>query len=944
MSRRAMHRLAVFAFSLAAAANARAEVLEPWTISRIIGSPEPPRPFVAEQVFAQLTLANALDLVAAPGLRQWLVVENGGKIWAVPDDFATAQADVAIDLKALHPKCDHAYGIAFHPKFRENRQVFITYTNGDKLDDGSRLSRFTVASERPLRIDPASEEILLTWLSGGHNGAAIAFGPDGMLYLSTGDAEVPAPPDPRITGQDLDDFLSCILRLDVDRKDPGKSYAVPKDNPFVATAGARPEIWAYGFRNPWKISFDRKTGGLWCGDVGWEQWENIFLVTRGGNFGWSCMEGNYSLFPERKGPTPISPPVVSHSHTEAASITGGFVYHGKSLPELDGAYVYADYETGKIWALWHDGKQITRHDEIADTNLKIVTFGQGDDGELIFAHYGTPSTIHRLARNPAAGRTSAFPRKLSETGLFTDVAKQAPAPGVQPFDVRAPMWADGASARRFIGLVAGEGVTTKVWENKNRQRTESRVTWPKDAVLAKTLSLETEPGNPSTARKIETQMLHFDGDGWNAYTYRWNDAGTDAGLVPANGDERVIERRGDGFPGGKRRHTWRFQSRAECMRCHNSWNQFTLGFQPQQLADASAAQAVAEGRVDADYLRKSNSRLVNPRDAGQSLDARARSWLHANCCGCHREHGGGSVPLMLNIEMPADQMRALGEKPLRGDFGMADASVITPGDPWKSVLLHRIATTSSGHMPAIGPADVDAAGLDLLIHWVQSLATPGALMDPKTPRDLSRPHEALYWAWQCDQVARDGDALSLARKTALESPNAHIRGLLERFLPDAQRVATLGAGVSPEKILAKKGDSARGAALLSPTGKAAVCLACHFINGSGRDFGPDLSKAGARLGKAQIVESLLQPSKTITEGYQPVTITLKDGAVQTGFIVKREAASLTLKLATGQSLVLPKASVKTEQPLPMSLMPEGLLQSFTAQEAADMVEYLGALK
>jgi hypothetical protein len=162
-----MNRLAVFTLLLASAAGSRAEVREPWTASRVQGSPEPPKPFVAEQVFTKLTLANALDLVAAPGLAQWLIVENGGKIWAVPDDPATAQADLALDLKALHPACDHAYGVAFHPQFRENRQIFITYTNGDKLDDGSRLSRFKVAEERPLRIDPASEEVLLTWLSGG---------------------------------------------------------------------------------------------------------------------------------------------------------------------------------------------------------------------------------------------------------------------------------------------------------------------------------------------------------------------------------------------------------------------------------------------------------------------------------------------------------------------------------------------------------------------------------------------------------------------------------------------------------------------------------------------------------------------------------------------------------------------------------------------------------
>ena len=126
---------------------------EPWAASRVQGSPEPPKPFIAEQVFAKLSFTNALDLVPVPGLQQWLVVENGGKIWTLPDDAATAQADIALDIKALRPACDNVYGVAFHPKFRENREVFITYTNGDKLDDGSRLSRYKIASERRLGSD-----------------------------------------------------------------------------------------------------------------------------------------------------------------------------------------------------------------------------------------------------------------------------------------------------------------------------------------------------------------------------------------------------------------------------------------------------------------------------------------------------------------------------------------------------------------------------------------------------------------------------------------------------------------------------------------------------------------------------------------------------------------------------------------------------------------------
>ena len=158
-------------------------------------------------------------------------------------------------------------------------------------------------------------------------------------------APVPSPPDVMMTGQDCSDLLSSVLRIDVDHAEPGKPYRIPPDNPFVNMPGVRPEIWAFGFRNPWKMSFDRATGDLWVGDVGWELWELIFKVKRGGNYGWSVMEGPQPVNVEgRRGPTPILPPIKAHPHSEAASITGGYVYHGTRLPELAGAYIYGDYQ------------------------------------------------------------------------------------------------------------------------------------------------------------------------------------------------------------------------------------------------------------------------------------------------------------------------------------------------------------------------------------------------------------------------------------------------------------------------------------------------------------------------------------------------------------------------------------------------------------------------
>ena len=189
----------------------------------------------------------------------------------------------------------------------------------------------------PPRCDPKSEKVLITWLAGGHNGGDLHFGNDGYLYISTGDGASPNPPDRSNTGQDISDLLSSILRIDVDHEDKDRPYAIPADNPFIKTPKARPEVWAYGFRNPWRMSFDRPTGDLWVGDVGWELWEMIYRVKRGGNYGWSVMEGPQAVRPESKrGPTPILPPNLAFPHTEAASITGGYVYRGNKLKELQG--------------------------------------------------------------------------------------------------------------------------------------------------------------------------------------------------------------------------------------------------------------------------------------------------------------------------------------------------------------------------------------------------------------------------------------------------------------------------------------------------------------------------------------------------------------------------------------------------------------------------------
>ena len=270
----------------------------PWTSSRVRGSPDPPSRYKTERAFPHLAFKSPVLLAPVPGQERLLVAEQEGRIYTFPDDPACRDAELFLDMRQVVPRLVAVYGLAFDPGYEENRAVYICYVlkNGE---DGSRVSRFRVRSDTPPRCDPGSEAPLLSFRGGGHNGGCLQFGPDRHLYISTGDGTGPFPPDGLNTGQDNSDLLSAILRIAPSPADHAPPYSIPADNPFARVKDVRPEIWAYGFRNPWKMSFDPRTGDLWVGDVGWELWEMIYRVERGGNYGWSVTEGRQSVHPER---------------------------------------------------------------------------------------------------------------------------------------------------------------------------------------------------------------------------------------------------------------------------------------------------------------------------------------------------------------------------------------------------------------------------------------------------------------------------------------------------------------------------------------------------------------------------------------------------------------------------------------------------------------------
>jgi glucose/arabinose dehydrogenase len=286
--------------------------------------------------------------------------------------------------------------------------------------------------------------VIIEWDSNGHNGGDMAFGPDGMMYVGSGDGTSDSDAD--LAGQNLTTLRSKILRIDVDHSDEdtpndGRHYSVPTDNPIfdvgspIATVkGARPETYAYGLRQPWRVVIDRATSQIWVGNQGQDLWEQIYLIDRGANYGWSIVEGTHKFNDDQKaGPTPISKPVAEHPHAEARAMTGGLIYKGSALPELYGAYLYGDYSTGRIWGIRHDGTKVTWHKLIADSTLQITAFGTDSKGEILICDHqpGDRGGFYRLVPTPPVSTDQPpFPTKLSESGLFADVAKQPRRSGV----------------------------------------------------------------------------------------------------------------------------------------------------------------------------------------------------------------------------------------------------------------------------------------------------------------------------------------------------------------------------------------------------------------------------------------------------------------------------------------------------------------------------------
>ena len=923
---------------------------EPWTTSKIQGAPEPPPKYQVEEAFSHAFQfpTSVTDMVGQDAL---LVTERDGKIFHVSKSDGKLQ--LVVDLVKLPSagKGVTLWSAALHPDFERNRLLLICYVNPNG-GRHTRVSKLTI--NRQWQADVDSEVELLRWPAGGHNAGCLQFGRDGLLYISTGDGAGPNPPDGLTTGQDVSDLLGAILRIDVDKTQSDRPYAIPADNPFVDVNSARPEVWAYGLRNPWKFGIDPKTNSVLVADNGWESWELIHQVTAGSNCGWPVMEGRAQLRLEVPvGPTPIQPPIKDHPHTEANSVIGGPVYRGERLESLDGHFIYGDYITGTIWSIGIDDQH--EHATLLDTDLRIVDFAQGQQGEVYILDYDYTGKVYELRPSTERDTSATFPRRLSQTGLFQSLRPLTPAAGVVSYEIKAARWMDGAQGQRWIAI-PGDGAVAF---------DEKTTAYPEGTVLVKHLTFpHREGGLP-----LETQLLHFEAGRWRVYSYLWDESRSEAHLVGASGDAFVIP--ADLTPpDGLGSRTWHANDRTECRLCHNAAAGVALGFTRHQLdrevnGRSQLRQLVEQGVVEGqtEVSATDRGRLVDPHDPQQSLDDRARSYLHANCSMCHHPRGNAIVSFYLRREMPFDKLRTYKGTGI-GTFGMDHAKLIVPGDPYRSVLMYRMSKLGYGRMPYIGSKVVDSQGVALIARWIAEMpekdeANRSAPLRVDSPeamavtqlksnasgenrhasmKRLTKDTEgALAMVEQLHRRTRSGDRGVLA-EISRETPS-DIRGLLETFLPESQRRATLGARFDPQVVLNLSGDIARGKLIYFSDG--ARCRACHDATDAAKSLGPTLAEINKKFPRPiEMLQHVVDPSLKIDEKYAAYQLATDDGQVLTGVLIEQSANHVMIETADRKRRKISRASIERLKRSTQSLMPLGLLSDLTAQEAADLLKYL----
>ena len=713
-----------------------------------IVSPFSPRP---QQQSCQLPPpppVGDLDLVAASPHRfqrplwygehaqlvPWsFVAEQGGRILAYDEDKPEQAPQLFFDLSVSRVGNEEGLlGVALHPLLSSQPYLFTYYSSSACASSNaarcSILSRWRIndlgGPNRLPTVDRNSEKVFMEVPQpySNHNGGDIRFGQDQYLYISLGDGGSGG--DPVNHAQRPETLLGSILRINVDEPDPAcqKEYSIPNDNPFVQNscgtgAGGLPEVWAWGLRNSWRMSFDRETGELYAADVGQDRWEEVNLIENGKNYGWRPVEGP-ECYVDNCDLGAYEAPVHSYSHDIGQSITGGFVYRGEAHPGLRAHYVFSDFATNKVmaFALESPEERLT----LAASNHRFTSFGETLEGELRLLTFDQPSVL-KLVSNTSNQAIPNFPTLLSQTGCFADMLSGRLADSVVPYYVNIPFWSDEAEKERAFALPSGSKMTFK--------EAGLGFDMPQGTVLVKTFYLRS---TEDIRYRLSTRLMHHSERGWIGYTYKWNEAQDEAYLQNVAEAENYSGPRGD--------QAWQFLRQDQCLQCHTSASNRTLGLELSQLnrrvrTDLGWYEQLT-AFAEADYIDLPQQpedlpsfRLFSSDEssrAGEEIQSndiskQARAYLHINCAPCHRPGGAATVEIDLRYTSPLSETNLCNSVPLHGDLGIDGAQHLVPGDPDKSLIVLRVNRRDEDQMPPIGSHLIDFNGVALLSLWVSQL-------------------------------------------------------------------------------------------------------------------------------------------------------------------------------------------------------------------------------
>lgn len=700
-----------------------------------------------------------------------LASQQNGIVWQLDLGDPTASR-IILDLSASTFSDGESglFGVIAHPRFADpeadgHHRAFVFYCakrQGSGISN--RLSRFTWDPARKC-LDATSEVILIeqedeqNW----HNGGAMVFGSDGFLYLTLGDEG--GTYDVLENSQKIDkDLFSGVLRIDVDcrggtishpiAKQPrtGKTahYFIPSDNPWCGTAGALEEFYAIGLRSPHNMFIDHRTGDIFLTDVGHSTREELNRLSKGANFGWAWIEGDV---PYEKGPfggvrpvpllgTEVAPS-LSYPHKEGnICIIGGTVYAGDTFPQLTGKVLIGDLGSGRVWA-WGmpAGAGMPAQQEliatiVSEQSRSLVGIASTGSGEVIVAtHLGE---LFRLASREPIDRSGTLPQKLSETGIFKDLATLTPAEGIIPYEINSPLWSDGAEKRRWMAI-PGDGTDPSPKSDRIIFSKDDRWSFPVGSTFIKHFELPVDLDHPGRVKRLETRVIVRDSSGgiWGV-TYRWNDDDSEAFLLPADGlTEDIVVRKGQAVDHAV---SWTYPSRDACLSCHNGATGGILGLSTAQLNRPITYPAT--GR-HGDQLRSLNAvgyfsrnpkvmkpirpqnfflleRMAAPSDSRAPLAKRVDAYFSANCSHCHRP-GYLRLDMDLRHGVPMAERSIIG-KPADVPTQGGEGKRVAPMHPELSeIYLRMSSTTPSLHMPPVGTKVIDDEGVKLIAEWIRSL-------------------------------------------------------------------------------------------------------------------------------------------------------------------------------------------------------------------------------